>query len=244
MARYWTKIRPLLRLNLLPAARFKFNSFLLPNSFLCLETHQLSPVTDPTTAPTMSSKAESSSAATTVKTKAAVVQKSGKDPLKTDAPMLNYIFDTHSAKGKHHHHDYKWGPHFDEADAHLNASTVTVQIGGTALLNCRVIYLQDKTVSIQECTMEKVKILLEERTRIPFFQRNLFFGAYLGTSTARFLLVSRKMHNLFYSKHRQSFSRRIYNWSTHLGSKLSRSVDKYLYNHGGLQDVGTDAATC
>lgn len=71
-----------------------------------------------------------------------------RDPLKTDAPMLNYIFDSHSSKGKHHHHDtYKWGPHFDPSDVHLNGTTVTVQVNGTAILNCRVNYLQDKTVS-------------------------------------------------------------------------------------------------
>ncbi|KAK6644084.1 hypothetical protein RUM43_000349 [Polyplax serrata] len=69
-----------------------------------------------------------------------------KDYMKTDAPMLNYIFDTHSSKGKHHHHDtYKWGPHFDPSDAHLNGSTVTVQVGDTAILNCKVNFLQDKT---------------------------------------------------------------------------------------------------
>lgn len=27
---------------------------------------------------------------------------------KTDAPMLNYIFDTHSSANKHHHHDQRW----------------------------------------------------------------------------------------------------------------------------------------
>lgn len=72
-----------------------------------------------------------------------------RDFLKTDAPMLNYIFDTHSSKGKHHHHDtYKWGPHFDPSEAHLNGTTVTVQVGDTAILNCKVNFLQDKTVSI------------------------------------------------------------------------------------------------
>lgn len=88
--------------------------------------------------------------APTLRTKPTVAR-SGKEPTKTDAPMLNYIFDAHSAKGKHHHHDYKWGPHFDESDLHLNGSTVTVQIGGTAVLNCRVIYLQDKTVCTVFC---------------------------------------------------------------------------------------------
>lgn len=74
-----------------------------------------------------------------------------RDPLKTDAPMLNYIFDSHSSKGKHHHHDtYKWGPHFDPSDVHLNGTTVTVQVNGTAILNCRVNYLQDKTVSAND----------------------------------------------------------------------------------------------
>lgn len=29
-------------------------------------------------------------------------------PQKTDAPMLNYIFDTFSAANKHHHHDQRW----------------------------------------------------------------------------------------------------------------------------------------
>jgi len=27
---------------------------------------------------------------------------------KTDAPMLNYIFDTHSTVNKHHHHDHRY----------------------------------------------------------------------------------------------------------------------------------------
>jgi hypothetical protein len=66
---------------------------------------------------------------------------------KTEAPMLGYIFDTHSNLNKHHHHDHKWGPHFEEVQLGANATNITVQVGSTANLNCRISLLQDKTVS-------------------------------------------------------------------------------------------------
>ncbi|PNF22814.1 hypothetical protein B7P43_G02530 [Cryptotermes secundus] len=61
--------------------------------------------------------------------------------------MLGYIFDTHSNLNKHHHHDHKWGPHFEEVELGANATNITVQVGSTANLNCRISLLQDKTVS-------------------------------------------------------------------------------------------------
>jgi hypothetical protein len=67
---------------------------------------------------------------------------------KTEAPMLGYIFDTHSTLNKHHHHDHKWGPHFEEVELGANATNITVQVGSTANLNCRISLLQDKTVSL------------------------------------------------------------------------------------------------
>ncbi|XP_037040996.1 uncharacterized protein LOC119077793 [Bradysia coprophila] len=65
---------------------------------------------------------------------------------KTDAPMLNYIFDSHLATNKHHHHD-RYGPHFDDLHSGDNLINVTAQAGSIAYLNCRVSLLQDKTVS-------------------------------------------------------------------------------------------------
>ncbi|BFF98541.1 uncharacterized protein DMAD_06682 [Drosophila madeirensis] len=66
---------------------------------------------------------------------------------KTDAPMLNYIFDTFSAANKHHHHDQRYGPHFEDAQRLGQATNLTVQAGSTIHLNCRISLLQDKTVS-------------------------------------------------------------------------------------------------
>ena len=100
--------------------------------------------------------------------------KNNRDYLKTDAPMLNYIFDSHSSKGKHHHHDtYKWGPHFEPSEIHLNGTTVTVQVGDTALLNCKVNFLQDKTV----CNNLNIKFDLIWKRKI----NTIFFvNRYLG----------------------------------------------------------------
>ncbi|XP_049836254.1 uncharacterized protein LOC126281380 isoform X1 [Schistocerca gregaria] len=64
----------------------------------------------------------------------------------TVAPLLlAHIFDTHSPANKHHHHDHRWGPHFE--DDGLNVTNVTVQVGDTAVLNCKISLLQDKVVS-------------------------------------------------------------------------------------------------
>ncbi|XP_022219644.2 LOW QUALITY PROTEIN: uncharacterized protein LOC111072225 [Drosophila obscura] len=66
---------------------------------------------------------------------------------KTDAPMLNYIFDTFSAANKHHHHDQRYGPHFEDAQRLGQSTNLTVQAGSSIHLNCRISLLQDKTVS-------------------------------------------------------------------------------------------------
>ncbi|KAK7790826.1 hypothetical protein R5R35_008607 [Gryllus longicercus] len=67
---------------------------------------------------------------------------------RTDSPqLLGYIFDVHSPLNKHYHHDRHLGPHFDEVEHGANATNITVQVGSTANLNCRIILLQDKTVS-------------------------------------------------------------------------------------------------
>ncbi|XP_068142192.1 uncharacterized protein dpr20 [Drosophila tropicalis] len=66
---------------------------------------------------------------------------------KTDAPMLNYIFDTFSSANKHHHHDQRYGPHFEDAQRVGQVSNMTVQAGSSIFLNCRISLLQDKTVS-------------------------------------------------------------------------------------------------
>ncbi|XP_063233581.1 zwei Ig domain protein zig-8-like [Bacillus rossius redtenbacheri] len=65
---------------------------------------------------------------------------------RTDSPLLGHIFDTHAARDKHHHHhDPRWGPHFEAGGAPL--ADITVQAGGSAELDCRISLLQDKTVS-------------------------------------------------------------------------------------------------
>ncbi|XP_017066475.1 uncharacterized protein LOC108104745 [Drosophila eugracilis] len=66
---------------------------------------------------------------------------------KTDAPMLNYIFDTFSSANKHHHHDQRYGPHFEDVQRVGQATNLTVQAGSSIHLNCRISLLQDKTVS-------------------------------------------------------------------------------------------------
>ncbi|ALC43128.1 dpr20, partial [Drosophila busckii] len=68
-------------------------------------------------------------------------------PQKTDAPMLNYIFDTHSSANKHHHHDQRYGPHFEDVQRVGQPTNMTVQAGSSIHLNCRISLLQDKTVS-------------------------------------------------------------------------------------------------
>ncbi|KAM7359164.1 defective proboscis extension response 20 isoform 1-T6 [Cochliomyia hominivorax] len=66
---------------------------------------------------------------------------------KTDAPMLNYIFDTFSSANKHHHHDQRYGPHFEDVQLVGQPTNMTVQAGSSIHLNCRISLLQDKTVS-------------------------------------------------------------------------------------------------
>ncbi|XP_059487440.1 uncharacterized protein LOC132203584 [Neocloeon triangulifer] len=64
---------------------------------------------------------------------------------RTDAPkkLLGYIFDTHM-NIKHHHHDHRWGPHFEEVS---NSTNITIKVGSSVTMNCRISLLQDKTVS-------------------------------------------------------------------------------------------------
>lgn len=66
---------------------------------------------------------------------------------KTDAPMLNYIFDMFSTANKHHHHDQRYGPHFEDVQKEGKPTNITVQAGASVYLNCRISLLQDKTVS-------------------------------------------------------------------------------------------------
>ncbi|XP_021928649.1 uncharacterized protein LOC110834119 [Zootermopsis nevadensis] len=82
---------------------------------------------------------------------------------KTEAPMLGYIFDTHSNLNKHHHHDHKWGPHFEEVELGANATNMTVQVGNTANLNCRISFLQDKTRKLWIISIENIIIMLKAR---------------------------------------------------------------------------------
>jgi hypothetical protein len=65
---------------------------------------------------------------------------------RTDPPkkLLGYIFDTH-VNMKHHHHDHRWGPHFEEVS---NSTNVTLKVGSVSVMNCRISLLQDKTVSV------------------------------------------------------------------------------------------------
>ncbi|CAL1685294.1 unnamed protein product [Lasius platythorax] len=80
----------------------------------------------------------------------------------TDAPMLNYIFDTHSTLNKHqHHHDHKWGPHFEG-----ESSNITVQAGANVTLDCRISLLHDKTVSWlrRQESSEKMSLLTVGQT--------------------------------------------------------------------------------
>lgn len=69
-------------------------------------------------------------------------------PLKTEThehphPHRNQL--PWAKKIKLHDHDRRHGPHFE--DASDDNTTVIVQAGHTAHLDCRVSYLRDKTVS-------------------------------------------------------------------------------------------------
>ncbi|XP_055716618.1 uncharacterized protein LOC129810280 isoform X2 [Phlebotomus papatasi] len=68
-------------------------------------------------------------------------------PFNPDHPINNFIFDSHSASGKHHHHNDRYGPHFEDIKTVGNVTNITVQIGSSVYLNCRISLLQDKTVS-------------------------------------------------------------------------------------------------
>ncbi|EDV39556.2 uncharacterized protein Dana_GF10084 [Drosophila ananassae] len=88
------------------------------------------------------------------------VKVDGKHPIskgqKTDAPMLNYIFDTFSSANKHHHHDQRYGPHFEDVQRVGQITNLTVQAGSSIHLNCRISLLQDKTVSwVRHNTVEE-----------------------------------------------------------------------------------------
>ncbi|XP_059610823.1 uncharacterized protein LOC132257795 isoform X2 [Phlebotomus argentipes] len=78
------------------------------------------------------------------KTNSSLVNGTAAKGHKTDAPMLNYIFDSHIVN-KHHHHDFRFGPRFEESIS--SQANVTVREGGTAHFNCKITYLADKMVS-------------------------------------------------------------------------------------------------
>ncbi|XP_070499901.1 uncharacterized protein [Chironomus tepperi] len=61
---------------------------------------------------------------------------------KIEMPQLNNFFD-HSAYLKKHEHGFRYGPHFETG----NVTNITVQVGNTFYLHCRISLLQDKTVS-------------------------------------------------------------------------------------------------
>ncbi|KAE8743512.1 hypothetical protein FOCC_FOCC010899, partial [Frankliniella occidentalis] len=60
----------------------------------------------------------------------------------TDSPMLNYIYDARSSAHKHMHHSQRFGPMFE-----TNTTSITVQIGSTASIDCKISLLQDNAVS-------------------------------------------------------------------------------------------------
>ncbi|XP_034480956.1 uncharacterized protein LOC117786713 [Drosophila innubila] len=94
------------------------------------------------TAPTLSTSSNARNSAKKVESKFILPKQQ-----KTDAPMLNYIFDTFSAANKHHHHDQRYGPHFEDVQRVGQPTNMTVQAGSSIHLNCRISLLQDKTVS-------------------------------------------------------------------------------------------------
>ncbi|KAK3926096.1 Disks large-like protein 1 [Frankliniella fusca] len=61
----------------------------------------------------------------------------------TDSPMLNYIYDARSSAHKHMHHSQRFGPMFE-----TNTTSITVQIGSTASIDCKISLLQDNAVSL------------------------------------------------------------------------------------------------
>ncbi|CAO1404988.1 unnamed protein product [Diamesa serratosioi] len=61
---------------------------------------------------------------------------------KIEMPVLNDFFD-HSIYLKNHEHGFRYGPHFETG----NVTNITVQVGNTFYLHCRISLLQDKTVS-------------------------------------------------------------------------------------------------
>ncbi|KAG5679575.1 hypothetical protein PVAND_009135 [Polypedilum vanderplanki] len=61
---------------------------------------------------------------------------------KIEMPQLNNFFD-HSEYLKKHEHGFRYGPHFETG----NVTNITVQVGNTFYLHCRISLLQDKTVS-------------------------------------------------------------------------------------------------
>ena len=63
-------------------------------------------------------------------------------PRHTDSPMLNYIYDARSSAHKHLHHNQRFGPNFE-----TNTTNITVQIGSTATIDCKISLLQDNAVS-------------------------------------------------------------------------------------------------
>ncbi|XP_047096676.1 zwei Ig domain protein zig-8-like [Schistocerca piceifrons] len=63
--------------------------------------------------------------------------------------------------GSRHHHEHHWGPRFELEDggAALGPRAVAVPLGGTALLDCRVAMLRDKTVAWLRLLSDRVSLL-------------------------------------------------------------------------------------
>lgn len=61
---------------------------------------------------------------------------------KVEEPRPYVPFQSYS---RDHHHEHHWGPYFEEE----KYTQVTAHVGAEALLNCRVVMLKDKTVTMK-----------------------------------------------------------------------------------------------
>lgn len=63
--------------------------------------------------------------------------------------LFKFHLETKSQKNikKYVSLSYRYGPHFDDLQKEGNITFRTVQVGGSIYLNCRISFLQGKTVS-------------------------------------------------------------------------------------------------